>query len=105
MLPGDGTQLGGQGEGEQEVWYRQQEGVLLGKPGWSSILLAGRAVAVATGMVAVTRELTGRASVDVTAKRLSPARFDRLHSLQLACGQRAATARAIGRPIAAEDLA
>ena len=62
-------------------------------------------VAITTGVVAVAGELTGRAGVDVTAKCLSPTRFDRLHRLQLAWGQRAATARPVGRPVAAEDLA
>src|SRR5215212_8917101 len=62
-------------------------------------------MAVATGVVAVAGELTGRTGVDMAAKRLSSTRFDRLHRLQLAWGQRAATARPVGRPVAAEDLA
>jgi hypothetical protein len=41
----------------------------------------------------------------MTTQCLSSTRFDRLHRLQLALGQRAATARAIGRPVATEDLA
>src|SRR5512132_3649687 len=102
LLSSDGAEFGRQREGDQEIRDRQQQGMLLGKPGLGSLLRAGRAVAAATGVVTVAGELTGGASVNVAAKRLGPTRFNRLHRLQLACGQRVATARAIGLSVAAE---
>jgi len=101
----DGTQFGGQREGDQEVGNRQEQRVLRGEPGLGSVLLAGWTMPVATGVIAVAGELTGRAAVDMAAKRLGSARFDRLHRPQLALGQRTAKAGAIGRSIAAEDRA
>jgi hypothetical protein len=53
----------------------------------------------------LVERLTGGAGVDMTAKRLGSTLGNRLHHLQLAWGQRAAKASAIGRPVAAEDLA
>jgi len=88
----------------QEVGDRQQQRLLLGEPGLGGFLLAGRAVAVATGVVAVANELTGRAGVDVAAERLGTTLGNGLYSLLLARRQRAAKARAVGGPIAAEDV-
>jgi hypothetical protein len=72
--------------------------VLLGEPGLGGLVLAGWTMPVATRVVAVrvvavAGDLTERAGVDMAAKRLGSARFDRLHGLKLACGQRVAKAR------------
>ena len=51
-------------EGFEPEHARQQQRLLLGEPGLSGLLLAGWTVAVATGVLAVARGLTGRASCE-----------------------------------------
>src|SRR6266545_3615075 len=104
LLSSERAELRRQCKGDQEVGNRQQQRLLLGEPGLGSVLLTRWAVAVATGMVAVAGDLARRAGVDVATKGLGTTLGDRLQRLKQALGQRAAKARAIGRPVAAEDL-
>jgi hypothetical protein len=83
LLASESTQFGGQREGDQEVRNRQEQHVLLGEPGLGGVLLAGRAVAVATGVVAVTHDLTGWAGVNMAAQCLGSAVFNRVHGHML----------------------
>ena len=83
LLASERTQFGGQREGDQEVRNRQEQHVLLGEPGLGGLVLAGRAVAVATGVVAVAHDLTGWAGVDMAAQCLGSAVFNRVHGHML----------------------
>jgi len=105
LLSGDGPQRGGQRKGDQEVRDRQEQRLLLGQPGWGGVLLAGRAVAIATGVVAVAGDLTRWAGIDGATKGFGPALGDRLPGLQLAFRQRATKARALGGAVATEEVA
>src|SRR3954447_5918028 len=53
VLAGKRAQTSGQREGDQKVWHWQQYVLLVGQPGLAGILLTGRAVAIAAGMVAI----------------------------------------------------
>ncbi len=67
MLASDAPELSGEGEGHQKIGDREQPFVLLGEPGLSLTLLAGRAVTVATRVVAVARGGTDRTGGDLAA--------------------------------------
>ena len=56
----------------------------MGQPGVGGVVLAGRTVAIAAGMVAVTGRATGRTTVELAAQRLSAAPLDRLQRVLLA---------------------
>ena len=76
LLSGDGSQLGRQCEGDQEVRDRQEQRVLLGQPGLGGLVLAGGAVAVATavigdGTIAAARTLVAVAAFLLFGERLA----------------------------------
>ena len=52
-------------------------------PGLAGILLTGRTVAIAAGMVAIARGGTRRTGVDMPTQRLSSTLFNRTHGLVL----------------------
>src|SRR6266508_1151827 len=50
------AQLGWEREGYQKIRYRQQTIVLRGQPAFGSVMLTGRAVTIAAGVIAVRSE-------------------------------------------------
>ena len=104
LAAGKLAQRGRQGEGEKEVWHRQQQVLLARQPGLSRGLLTGRTVTILARVVAVTCRGTSRTGVDLPAECLGATSFNcsqrcamtREHALAVACP--------IGRSIPAEDL-
>ena len=94
-----------QGERDQEVRHRQQELLLAGQPVLGRIVLAGRTVAITTGVVGVAGGVAGGTAVDLPAQGRRSAGFDGVHRRELLRRQLAAPARAIVRSIASEDVA
>jgi hypothetical protein len=94
-----------QREGDQEVGHQQQQFLLPREPGLGGVVLAGRAVAVAVGMVTVALGTAGRADVELAAKCLGATVLNRLHRRQLARQHPLAKLGSVGWPIATEDLA
>src|SRR5215213_311482 len=102
---GDITQLAGQCEGDQEVGHWQQQLLLASEPALGSVVLAGRAVAVAAGVVAVARGATGRAAVEVAAQGFGTALLNRAQGSLLAGQHLFAVLRAVGCTILTHNLA
>ena len=83
MVVRHSAQAAGEREGDQKVGDRQQQGLLLRQPGLGRALLAGRTVAVATGVVAIASSRTGRTAVDMAAEYLGSTLFNRTHGCAL----------------------
>jgi len=76
-------QTRGEREGDQKVRYWEQQVLLPRQPGLGSLVLAPRTMAVPTGVVAIAGRHTRRTGIDMAAKRLGSARFNRPHGLVL----------------------
>jgi hypothetical protein len=105
VLACEGSELGGQGKGHQEVGHPQEQGVLLGQPGLSLFMLAGGTVAIATGVIGVAHRGTAGTGVDVPAQCLRPALLNRGHCCALAGRESCADVLTVGGAIPPKDLA
>ena len=76
-------QLGWHGKRDEEIRDGQETRLLGGQPCLARVLLAGRAMAVATGMIAVAGGLTARAGKDLAAQRLGATALNGQHGAAL----------------------
>src|SRR4051794_1552308 len=97
-------QLGGEGEGHQGVGHGKEQRLLLGQPGLGLVVLAGWAVTIAAGVIAIAYGGAPRTGVDVAAQHFRAAVLDRCHGLALTVREPVPILLAVGRTILAEDI-
>jgi hypothetical protein len=77
------AQLSRQGEGQKEVWDRQEQFLLHLQPILSLFMLAFRAMSVAAGVITILKLLTGGTGKDLSAQTLGATMLDRPHCLTM----------------------
>jgi len=100
----DSVQRRRQGEGQHEIGHRQEQILLCFPPFLGLVILAFRAVTIATGMVTVLHLAAFRAGIDLPAQGFGTALFDSAHRLPVARQDLIGELPAIGRTVLAKDI-
>jgi len=104
MRAGERAQLAGHGEGDQEMRHGQEQRALLREPALGGVVLALWTVAVLARMIGVDQLLARLTEVDLSAQALGAAGLDVVQGAPVRGQHARAEARAVLRPVAAEDL-
>jgi hypothetical protein len=99
----DVPELAGQGEGEEKVWGREQEVLLLLQPPLGLVVLALGTMPVAAGVIEILDLVTHRAVIDVSPQGRRTAALDGAHGLEMPDGHTGAKTGAILGTVMVED--
>jgi len=103
-VAGELAQLGGEGEGQQEIRDWQEQSLLEFQPVLGLLVLALGAMAIAAGVIAVADFPAGQTSKDLSTQRLCTAALDGAHSLAVAGQEVCSVFLTIGGAILAKDI-